>query len=104
MAGSTVNWASVTNGIVHSSETTSKSATSASDALGSRDTFIKLLMAQIKNQNPLNPTDGVQFVSQLAQFSTLEQDMQVNTTLTGIQTSINRLVSASTGTAGNTQG
>ena len=103
MASSTVNWASVTNGIVNSPSTTS-TAKSGTDALGSRDTFIKLLMAQIKNQNPLNPTDGVQFVSQLAQFSTLEQDMQVNTTLTGIQTSINKLVSAGTGTAGNTQG
>ena len=103
MASSTVNWASVTNGIVNPPSKTSTTKTSGSDALGSRDTFIKLLMAQIKNQNPLNPTDGVQFVSQLAQFSTLEQDMQVNTTLSGIQTSINKLVSA-TGIAGNTQG
>ena len=35
--------------------------------------FLKLLVAQIKNQDPLNPTDSVQFVSQLAQFSELEQ-------------------------------
>jgi flagellar basal-body rod modification protein FlgD len=32
-----------------------------------------LLVAQVKNQDPLNPTDGVQFLSQLAQFSELEQ-------------------------------
>jgi len=30
-------------------------------------------VAQIKNQDPLQPTDGIQFVSQLAQFSQLEQ-------------------------------
>ena len=35
--------------------------------------FLQLLVAQIKNQDPLNPTDSVQFVSQLAQFSELEQ-------------------------------
>jgi flagellar basal-body rod modification protein FlgD len=42
-----------------------------------KDTFLKLLVAQIRNQNPLNPSDGVQFVSQLAQFSELEQMMSI---------------------------
>ena len=35
--------------------------------------FLQLLVAQIKNQDPMNPTDSTQFVSQLAQFSELEQ-------------------------------
>lgn len=35
--------------------------------------FLNLLVAQMKNQDPLNPTDSTQFVSQLAQFSELEQ-------------------------------
>ena len=39
----------------------------------SKDTFLKLLVAQIKNQNPLSPADGAQFLAQLAQFSSLEQ-------------------------------
>jgi len=39
----------------------------------SQDSFLKLLVAQIKNQDPLNPADGTQFLSQLAQFSQLEQ-------------------------------
>jgi flagellar basal-body rod modification protein FlgD len=39
----------------------------------SKEAFLQLLVAQIKNQNPMNPTDGVQFLSQLAQFSQLEQ-------------------------------
>jgi len=43
------------------------------DALANRDAFLQLLVAQIKNQDPLNPTDSVQFLSQLAQFSELEQ-------------------------------
>jgi flagellar basal-body rod modification protein FlgD len=43
----------------------------ASQALG-KDAFLKLLVAQLQNQDPLNPTDGMTFVSQLAQFSELE--------------------------------
>ena len=34
---------------------------------------MQLLVAQIKHQNPLNPADGTQFLTQLAQFSELEQ-------------------------------
>ena len=35
--------------------------------------FLQLLVAQIRNQDPLNPQDPTQFVSQLAEFSSLEQ-------------------------------
>lgn len=41
--------------------------------VANQETFLKLLVAQIKNQNPMNPADGTQFVAQLAQFSELEQ-------------------------------
>ncbi len=51
----------------------STAATSGTDKLANTDTFLQLLVAQIKNQNPLDPTDSLQFVSQLAQFSQLEQ-------------------------------
>ena len=43
----------------------------------SEQMFLQLLVAQLQNQDPLNPTDSTQFVSQLAQFSELEQMMQV---------------------------
>jgi flagellar basal-body rod modification protein FlgD len=37
------------------------------------DTFLKLLVAQLQYQNPLSPTDGTQFMSQLAQFAQVEK-------------------------------
>ncbi len=39
----------------------------------SKEMFLQLLVAQIKNQNPLSPMDGTEFVSQLAEFTNLEQ-------------------------------
>lgn len=41
--------------------------------LAMKETFLMLLVAQIKNQNPLNPADGTEFLSQLAQFTQVEQ-------------------------------
>jgi flagellar basal-body rod modification protein FlgD len=41
-------------------------------------TFLQLLVAQLKNQDPTNPADGTQFVAQLAQFSQLEQMINAN--------------------------
>lgn len=50
-----------------------------------KETFLKLLVTQIQNQDPLNPTDSTQFVTQLAQFSELEQMTNVNTNLQAIR-------------------
>jgi flagellar basal-body rod modification protein FlgD len=58
----------------------------ASDPTVNKQTFLQLLVTQIKNQNPLNPTDGTQFLSQLAQFSELEQMINVNTNLQSLKT------------------
>jgi flagellar basal-body rod modification protein FlgD len=55
------------------STTQTPAASSNIDALANENTFLQLLVAQIKNQDPTNPTDAVQFLSQLAQFSQLEQ-------------------------------
>lgn len=41
-------------------------------------TFLRLLVTQVQNQDPLNPQDPTEFVSQLAQFSSLEQLLTVN--------------------------
>jgi flagellar basal-body rod modification protein FlgD len=49
-------------------------------ALG-KDQFLQLLVAQMKNQDPMNPMDSSQMAAQLAQFSTVEQLTQMNDTL-----------------------
>ncbi len=43
------------------------------DKLANKNVFLQLLVAQLKNQDPLKPQDGAEFVAQLAQFSNLEQ-------------------------------
>jgi flagellar basal-body rod modification protein FlgD len=53
------------------------------DQLG-KDTFLKLLVAQIRNQDPMNPADGLQFVTQLAQFSELEQLIGIRQDLSAV--------------------
>ncbi len=70
---------------VSSAANSPASSRSAIDALAQKETFLKLLVAQIKNQNPLNPADGIEFVSQLAQFSQLEQMMQIRSELETIR-------------------
>jgi flagellar basal-body rod modification protein FlgD len=63
----------------------------------SEGVFLNLLVAQIQNQDPLNPTDSTQFVTQLAQFSELEQ-------LIGIHNDTDTLVSDIQGSAGAAAG
>lgn len=46
-----------------------------------RDEFLKMLVAQLKNQDPLNPMDGKDMAAQLAQFSTVEQLLKMNESL-----------------------
>ena len=59
-----------------------------------KNMFLQLLVAQIKNQDPLSPTDGIQFLTQLAQFQQLEQSMNSGQDLSAIRTGIEQIVAA----------
>ena len=50
-----------------------------------KETFLQLLVAQIQNQDPLKPLDPTAFVSQLAQFSALEQLLKIGKSLQAIE-------------------
>jgi flagellar basal-body rod modification protein FlgD len=63
-----------------STATTSTAAPLAGGAMG-KDQFLKLLVAQLKNQDPMNPSNGQEMAAQLAQFSSLEQLTQIGQTL-----------------------
>jgi len=49
--------------------------------------FLQLLVAQMRNQDPINPVDGADFASQLAQFNSVEQLIDVNSGLDTLQSS-----------------
>src|SRR3954469_23048233 len=57
--------------------TTTTTSTKKTDAGGSqvlgKDDFLKLMVAQMKNQDPMNPADDKDNIAQMAQFSSLEQ-------------------------------
>ena len=57
---------------------TPTSGSNSTSALGEND-FLKLMMDQLKNQDPLNPSDPTQYMSELASFSSLEQEMNIST-------------------------
>jgi flagellar basal-body rod modification protein FlgD len=63
---------------------TTPPAASPTSSLASEQVFLQLLVAQLKNQDPLSPADGLQFVSELAQFSNLEQSTQSRSDLDAI--------------------
>ncbi len=66
---------------------------SAAELSGNFDTFLKVLTAQIQNQDPLSPMDSSQFTQQLVQFSGVEQQIKTNS-------SLDTLISTSNSTAG----
>ena len=69
------------------STVTSNTSTSAADSVSAdQDKFMKLLVTQLKNQDPLNPMDNAAMTSQLAQLSTVTGINKVNATLESLRT------------------
>jgi flagellar basal-body rod modification protein FlgD len=60
---------------------TSATTTSAAKASVDYQSFLKLLVAEMKNQDPTQPMDSTQYIAQLASFSQVEQSIQVNSKL-----------------------
>src|SRR4051812_21408999 len=82
--------------------TTSSTAATASSNVGSltsaadqEDRFMKLLVAQMQNQDPLNPMDNAQMTSQIAQINTVGGIEKLNTTVASLLSAFNRMQSQS---------
>ncbi len=94
MSGSTTAAGLATPGL--SSAATSAATSALNSASGTTSTsaltklssnyndFLKLLMTQLKNQDPTSPMDANQFTSELVQFSSVEQQIATNTSLTSL--------------------
>jgi len=83
---------------VNTGTTSTSASASNSGTEVSKNMFLQLLVAQIKNQDPLNPTDGVQFLTQLAQFQQLEQSMNMGVDLSAVRADLDAIVKANSQT------
>jgi flagellar basal-body rod modification protein FlgD len=64
--------------------------------------FLQLLVAQLQNQDPSNPADSTQFVTQLAQFQTMEQSMNQGTDISAIRQDLDQIVASLGGATSTT--
>ena len=71
--------------------TSSTQSTGQTDASASQDRFLKLLVAQLNNQDPMNPMDNAQMTSQLAQINTVSGIQQLNETMKSMATQLTAL-------------
>lgn len=75
-------------GLISTDSVAAANAAKASPAAAQRNTlnrddFLRLLVTQLSNQDPMNPMEGQEFAAQLAQFSSVEQLININEGLTG---------------------
>lgn len=83
-----------------STSTPSGTGSASLDPLVSEQTFLQLLVAQLKNQDPMNPQDGTQFVAELAQFSSVEQELGMHSDLDSIKSLLTTEANQQTGQGG----
>jgi flagellar basal-body rod modification protein FlgD len=76
---------SVGNITTNAVSTPAASSVATANDTASADRFLKLLVAQMQNQDPLNPLDNAQVTSQMAQINTVSGIEKLNTTVQGLQ-------------------
>jgi flagellar basal-body rod modification protein FlgD len=73
---------------INNSSAASPSTGTASSVKATKDDFLKLLVTQMKYQDPMNPMDNAQMTSQIAQLNTVEGINQLNATVSNLQASL----------------
>ena len=76
-----------------SSSTSTSSTTTSSDTTTSVD-FLTLLVTELQNQNPLDPTDTTEFTGQMMSYASYSQMVEMNSTLTSLQESVDGYLSS----------
>lgn len=97
---SSVNAANAAANTTSSGSSATSAAINATNSLGNENTFLQLLVAQIQNQDPTQPMDSSTFLTQLAEFTQVEQ-------LIGIRQDVAELdptTSSTSSTTGSTTG
>jgi flagellar basal-body rod modification protein FlgD len=93
---------STTTGSTSSSSSSSSSTSSTSTTTDYKNMFLQLLVAQLKNQNPLSPTDSTEFVGQLAQYQQLETSLNQSEDVSALRTDIENYLGTSTSSTSST--
>ena len=86
-----INWGNISDLIADRSSTSTTPG--ATKSLANKEVFLQLLVAQLKNQDPTKPADGVEFITQLAQFTQLEESMSLRQSVDDIKATIQKAVS-----------
>ena len=75
---------------------TAASSTASNSTLGSSD-FLTLLVSELKNQDPTQPTDPTSYITQLAQVNSLEQLIDINSQLTSLGGTVTQTTTSAKG-------
>jgi flagellar basal-body rod modification protein FlgD len=77
-----------TTGVTAVSGASTATSSTGTNTLISNDDFLKILIAQLQNQDPLNPTDANQFVTELAQMTQVQSLQSMQTSLSSLASSL----------------
>ena len=85
---------STTSGSGASTAASSSTGATTATAPVTENMFLQLLVAQLQNQDPTDPADSTQFVTQLAQFQTMEQSMNQGQDISAIRQDVDQIVAS----------